>query len=53
MENEKFRLKYFQESIGSIREIKILGKVNYLVKQFSKYNILTNKIKIELGLSFE
>jgi ABC-type bacteriocin/lantibiotic exporter with double-glycine peptidase domain len=50
MEYEKFRLKYFQESIGSIREIKILGKVNYLVKQFSKYNILTNKIIRNSGL---
>ena len=50
IENEKFRLKYFQESIGSIREIKILGKVNYLVKQFSKYNILTNKIIRNSGL---
>lgn len=50
IKNEQFRLKYFQESIGSIREIKILGKTNYLVEQFSKYNNLTNKIIRNSGL---
>ena len=50
LENEEARLKYFQESLGSIREIKILGKVDYLVKKFSIYNTKAMKIIRNSGL---
>ena len=36
--NEKERLKNFQESIGGIKEVKILGKVPLLVNRFSLFN---------------
>ena len=50
LKNEEARLRYFQESLGSIREIKILGKIQYLIDKFSKYNSITMNIIKKSGL---
>lgn len=50
LKNEEVRLRYFQESLGSIREIKILGKIQYLIDKFSKYNSITMNIIKKSGL---
>ena len=48
--NERLRLKYFQESLGSIREIKVLGKIAYLINKFSIFNKRTFEIIRNSGL---
>jgi ABC-type multidrug transport system fused ATPase/permease subunit len=50
LKNEEARLRYFQESLGSIREIKILGKIQYLIDKFSKHNSITMNIIKKSGL---
>ena len=48
--NERLRLKYFQESLGSIREIKVLGKIAFLINKFSIFNKRTFEIIRNSGL---